>query len=220
MHDAVIEAAALLVLGRGLGAVSIDAVHAVSGIGRDRLRRRYRSSTGLVAAVYIDGHQRVSVLCTTRRHRRMTDVDTVSACATALLQRAGVGPVVRALHALEMSDAAADTGLPSIDRVLTAWMTDTLTPSLDCSAEERARIGEIVSVVVAAVAGVCAPRTGNSMPTNAATRARSQALAAFLSEFDDITGGLVLTSRRGTHAPGSRRDAPTEIRRIWSMTGI
>lgn len=185
MHDAAIEAAALLVLGRGLGAVSIAAVHAASGIGRDRLRRRYRSSAGLVAAVYIEGRHRVNALCEARRDQRMTAVDTVSACATALLEQADADPVVRALHALEMSNAAADTGLPSIYSVLTAWMTDTLTPGSDCSAAERARIGEIVSVVVAAVAGMCAPRTGHGMPANAATRARPQALTALLSEFDN-----------------------------------
>lgn len=185
MHDAAIEAAALLVLGRGLGAVSIAAVHAESGIGRDRLRRRYRSSAGLVAAVYIEGHDRVNALCEARRDPRMTAVDTVSACATALLEQAVADPAVRALHALEMSDLAADTGLPSIYRVLTAWMTDTLTQGPDCSAVERARIGEIVSVVVAAVAGMCAPRTGHGVPANAATRARPQALTALLSEFDN-----------------------------------
>lgn len=184
-HDAAIEAAALLVLGRGVGAVSIGAVHAASGIGRDRLLRMYRSRAGVVSAVYIGGHRRVSALCAARRYPRMTAVDTVSACATALVEHAAADPVVRALHALEMSTTAADTGQPSIYRVLTAWMTHTLTPRPVCSAAEHARIGEITSVVVAAVAGMSAPRAADSTPAHAATRARSRVLAALLSEFDD-----------------------------------
>lgn len=172
-------------LGRGPGAVSIGAVHAASGIGRDRLLRMYRSRGGVVAAVYIEGHRRVSALCTARRYHRMTAVDTVLACARALVEHAAADPVVRALHALEMSTTAADTGLPSIYLVLTAWMTDTLTPRPECSAAERTRIGEIASVVVAVVAGMSAPRAADSIPTHAATRARSRVLAALLSEFDD-----------------------------------
>lgn len=50
--------------------------------------------------------------------------------------------MVRVLRALELSNTAADTGLPSIYRVSTAWMTDTLIPHSDCSAAEQARIGE------------------------------------------------------------------------------
>ncbi|OZD18277.1 hypothetical protein CH253_17575 [Rhodococcus sp. 06-156-3C] len=172
-------------LGRGVGAVSIGAVHAASGIGRDRLLRMYRSRGGLVAAVYVEGHRRVSALCAARRYPRMTAVDSVSACATALVEQAAADPVVRALHALEMSTTAADTGLPSIYRVLTAWMAHALTPRPDCSAGERTRIDEITSVVVAAVAGMSAPRAADSIPTHAATRARSRVLAALLSEFDD-----------------------------------
>lgn len=113
MHETVMQAAAQLMLERGMGAVSIGAVHAVTGISRDRLVRTYRTTAGLAAAVYIEGHTRARALCAARLHTNTTAVDAVAACAHALLAQAAADPVVRALHALEMTTTASTTGLPS-----------------------------------------------------------------------------------------------------------
>lgn len=93
--------------------MSIGAVHSVTGIGRNRLVRAYRTTAGLAAAVYIEGHTRARALCAARLHPNTTAVGAVAACAHALLAQAAADPVVRALHALEMTTTASTTGLPS-----------------------------------------------------------------------------------------------------------
>ena len=179
MHDTAMQAAAQLMLERGMGAVSVGAVQAVTGISRDRLVRAYRSTTGLTTAVYIEGHTRARALCAAGRYPGATGVDTVAACAAALLEQAATDPVVRVVHALEMTSTASTTGRPSIYQVWTAWMIETLTSHSNAPADQHAHDVGVVPVLVAALAGMCAPHARHHhLPLVHATRARSQAVAA------------------------------------------
>ncbi|WP_206499063.1 TetR/AcrR family transcriptional regulator [Rhodococcus sp. KRD175] len=167
----VCEAAAAVMLDGGMDALTTDGVVDAAGVSRGRMVRAYTSRAQLISGVYAHGHARIMALCERQRRRGRSGVDALVALTYDLLEHTAVDPLVRAVHALESTEYAAETGVGSVYRLWRGEFTEMLVGGGERGRDplvadtDHRQIVEVVDVLVAAVAGLCDPRRWSTTTT-------------------------------------------------------